>query len=629
MPRGVIDPSTPVGMKGFFVPEPLQIRGVSKTFGKKGSAMQALQPISLDIAPGEFLVIVGPSGCGKSTLLRLIGGLEQPTQGSIAIGSKQVDSVDPRCAIVFQEPRLFPWKKVTANIAVGARRLDRKPDPQVLVDRVGLSGFEQHYPNQLSGGMAQRVALARALIGGPQVILLDEPFAALDALTRLRMQDLVNDICGSVGSTVVMVTHDIDEALHLADRIVVMSPRPGTIVEEISIDTPRPRERGDAHLAALRARILRHFGFETCTESAAVVAATPADRQLLKSTIEQGDLSFMNRRRFTLMGASALGLGALGVVPRFQHAAAQDAPGKIVLDYAFYNPSSLVLKEFGWIEEDVAADGVEIEWVWSAGSNKANEYLRSDAVDLGSTAGSAALLARANGSGIQTVYLYSQPEWSALVAPPGSDITTVEGLAGKKVAATKGTDPYFFLLRSLNEVGLSGNDVEVVNVQHADGKTALENGDVDAWAGLDPYMAQTEIEHGSTLFHRNIDFNSWGFLNARTKFLDEHPAYVTRILVQYERARQWIRDNPDEASAILARDADLSKDVADKELFERTNLDIDPVPGPTQTAVLEEIIPIFEAEDQLQPGADVNQALAELFNTTFIEEAIAQSGAGS
>ncbi|MCA9861181.1 MAG: aliphatic sulfonate ABC transporter substrate-binding protein, partial [Thermomicrobiales bacterium] len=274
-------------------------------------------------------------------------------------------------------------------------------------------------------------------------------------------------------------------------------------------------------------------------------------------------------------------------------------------------------------------DGVEIEWVWSAGSNKANEYLRSDAVDLGSTAGSAALLARANGSGIQTVYLYSQPEWSALVAPPGSDITTVEGLAGKKVAATKGTDPYFFLLRSLNEVGLSGNDVEVVNVQHADGKTALENGDVDAWAGLDPYMAQTEIEHGSTLFHRNIDFNSWGFLNARTKFLDEHPAYVTRILVQYERARQWIRDNPDEASAILARDADLSKDVADKELFERTNLDIDPVPGPTQTAVLEEIIPIFEAEDQLQPGADVNQALAELFNTTFIEEAIAQSGAGS
>lgn len=264
-------------MKGCFVPERLQIKGVSKTFGKNGSATQALLPISLDIVPGEFVVIVGPSGCGKSTLLRLIGGLETPTRGTISIGTRTVDSVDPRCAIVFQEPRLFPWKKVEANVSVGARRMTGKADPQILLDKVGLTGFEQYYPNQLSGGMAQRVALARALIGGPEVILLDEPFAALDALTRLRMQDLVNDVCGSIGSTVVMVTHDIDEALHLADRIVVMSPRPGTIVEEITLDTPRPRERGDAHLAALRSRILRHFGFDTCTGSAAMVAATAAD----------------------------------------------------------------------------------------------------------------------------------------------------------------------------------------------------------------------------------------------------------------------------------------------------------------------------------------------------------------
>lgn len=259
------------------MPEQLHIRGVSKVFGKNQSAMQALQPVTLDIAPGEFVVIVGPSGCGKSTLLRLIGGLETPTTGSISIGDRLVDSVDPRCAIVFQEPRLFPWKRVDANVAVGARRLSKKPDPAVLIQKVGLDGFERHYPNQLSGGMAQRVALARALIGGPEVILLDEPFAALDALTRLQMQDLVNDVCGSVGSTVVMVTHDIDEALHLADRIVVMSPRPGTIEEEIFIDTPRPRERGDAHLAALRSQILRHFGFDTCTESAPVATATAAD----------------------------------------------------------------------------------------------------------------------------------------------------------------------------------------------------------------------------------------------------------------------------------------------------------------------------------------------------------------
>lgn len=333
----------------------------------------------------------------------------------------------------------------------------------------------------------------------------------------------------------------------------------------------------------------------------------------------------MNRRRFTVLSASALGLGTLGILPQVRPAAAQDAPKKIVLDYAFYNPSSLVLKEFGWLEADLAADGVDVEWVWSAGSNKANELLRSDATDFGSTAGAAALLARANGSDIKTVYLFSQPEWTALVIPPASDITEVAGLAGKKIAATKGTDPYFFLLRSLNEAGLSGNDVEVVNVQHADGKTALEKGDVDAWAGLDPYMAQTELEHGSTLLYRNIDFNSWGFLNARQKFIDAYPDYVTRVLAQYERARQWIIDNPAEASAILARDAELSQEVADLELFERTNLAIDPVPGPTQTAVLEQIIPIFEAENQLQPGSDVTQALAELYDTTFIEQVVAGS----
>src|SRR5687768_596234 len=244
----------------------------------------------------------------------------------------------------------------------------------------------------------------------------------------------------------------------------------------------------------------------------------------------------LNRRRFARLGAATL---AAPAVLRFgRSASAQETPEKIVLDYAYYSPTSLVLRRFGWLEEELGAEGIEIEWVLSAGSNKANEYLRSDAVDFGSTAGAAALLARANGSAIKAVYIYSQPEWTALVAPQGSEITSIEQLDGKKVAATKGTDPYFFLLRSLNSVGLSASDVEVVNLQHADGKTALERGDVDAWSGLDPHMAQTELEQGSVLFYRNIDFNSYGFLNAREEFLEKHPSYVPRILAAYERARQ-------------------------------------------------------------------------------------------
>ena len=303
-------------------------------------------------------------------------------------------------------------------------------------------------------------------------------------------------------------------------------------------------------------------------------------------------------------------------------AAAAETPREIRLDYAYYNPSSLVLLRFGWLEEEFADEGITIKWVWSAGSNKANEYLRSEAIDFGSTAGSAALLARANGSPIRTVYLYSKPEWTAIVVPQDSEITAVEQLKGKKIAATKGTDPYFFLLQALNSVGLSQRDVEIINLQHADGKIALERGQVDAWAGLDPYMAQAELEGSARILYRNIDFNTWGFLNAREEFLEKYPAYVTRVLAQYERARQWILDNPNEAAQILAEEAKLTIEVAERELFERTVLAIDPIPGEVQAEVLTAIIPIFEAENQLSPGADPYKALAELFATQFITQVV-------
>ncbi len=328
----------------------------------------------------------------------------------------------------------------------------------------------------------------------------------------------------------------------------------------------------------------------------------------------------LSRRQFALGAASLPLAAALGTaVTRRRTAAQEGAPETIKLDYAYYNPSSLVLRRQGWLEEDLTADGVSVEWVLSAGSNKANEFLRSDAIDFGSTAGSAALLAKANGSEIQTVYIYSKPEWAALVVAADSEITDVAGVAGKKVAATKGTDPYFFLLQTLNAHGLAQKDIEVINLQHADGKTALERGDVDAWSGLDPHMAQTELEQGSKLIYRNIDFNTYGFLNARQKFLEEYAAYVPRVLTQYERARAWILENPDETAQILAEEASLSIEVAKKELVERTVLDLSPVPGEAQTAALTPVIPIFEAENQLTPGADANEALANLYAPEWIQ----------
>ncbi|MBA3450501.1 MAG: aliphatic sulfonate ABC transporter substrate-binding protein [Chloroflexia bacterium] len=310
------------------------------------------------------------------------------------------------------------------------------------------------------------------------------------------------------------------------------------------------------------------------------------------------------------------GAAALGVLPALARTApaigAQENPATVRLDYAYYNPSSLALRRFGWLEEALQEQGIGVEWVFSAGSNKANEYLRAEAIDFGSTAGAAALLARANGSPIKTVYIFSKPEWAALVVPADSPLTAVTDLAGKKVAATKGTDPYFFLLRSLNEAGLSGADVEVINLQHADGRTALERGEVDAWAGLDPMMAASEIDAGSTLLYRNIDFNTYGFLNANEAFITQYPELTATVLETYERARQWILENPDEAAQILSEEAKISTEVAERELFERTVLDIDPVPGETQTEVLRAVIPIMVAENQVKPGTDLEAVLAEL-----------------
>lgn len=324
----------------------------------------------------------------------------------------------------------------------------------------------------------------------------------------------------------------------------------------------------------------------------------------------------MTARRFTSLVAIA---GLLIPLLAACGAPSTAKPQEIRLDYAYYNPSSLVLKKFGWLEQDLKADGIGVKWVLSAGSNKANEFLRSDAVDFGSTAGAAALLAKANGSPIETVYIYSKPEWTALVVGKDSPITDVTQLKGKKIAATKGTDPYFFLLRTLRQAGLSGSDVEIVNLQHADGKTALERGQVDAWAGLDPFMAQTELEQGSKLIYRNIDFNSYGFLNVRSAFVQQYPSYVTRVLQQYERARQWILANPDQAAQILADEAKLSLPVAKRELVDRTVLTESPVPGDKQTAVLKEIIPVFVAENQVKAGTDVDAALKGLLAPQFIQ----------
>ena len=220
----------------------------------------ALADVSLQVEQGEFVSLIGPSGCGKTTLLRLIAGLDTPQQGSLRIAGEPIAGPSHERGYVFQQGALFPWASVAKNIATGlkargvyAEQRHRVPE---FIDLVGLTGFEQAYPHQLSGGMAQRVAIARALINEPQVLLLDEPLGALDAFTRIELQDKLLDLWRRLGSTMVLVTHDIDEAIYLSDRIVIMTPRPGRISEIIEVDFDRPRARDDARFLQLRARIL-------------------------------------------------------------------------------------------------------------------------------------------------------------------------------------------------------------------------------------------------------------------------------------------------------------------------------------------------------------------------------------
>ncbi len=286
------------------------------------------------------------------------------------------------------------------------------------------------------------------------------------------------------------------------------------------------------------------------------------------------------------------------------------------IDFATYNPLSLIIKEKGWLEFTLAGKGVTVKWLQSAGSNKANEALRAGAVDVGSTAGSAALLARANGSPIKTISIYSQPEWSALVTSAGSAITSVADLKGKKVAATKGTDPYFFLVQALEAAGLSTKDVTVENLQHADGRAALANGSVDAWSGLDPIMATAEHE-GATLFYRNLDFNTYGFLNATESFLKEKPELAQAVVDAYEKARIWAAKNPEETAQILADAAGLKPEVAKTVILERSNLDVSGVPGDKQRKVLAAVGPTFVELGDVKNQADVDTALEQLLDDSL------------
>ena len=317
-------------------------------------------------------------------------------------------------------------------------------------------------------------------------------------------------------------------------------------------------------------------------------------------------MTFTRRSLAPLFGAIALGASSAIAAP---------APREVRIDWATYNPVSLVLKDKRFLEDEFAKDGIGVRWVQTLGSNKALEFLNAGSIDFGSTAGAAALIARINGNPIKSVYVYSRPEWTALVTRKDSGVSKVEDLKGKRVAVTRGTDPHIFLVRTLAAAKLTERDVRLVLLQHPDGRTALERGDVDAWAGLDPMMAAAEIESGAVLFHRDKAANTWGILNVREAFAKDHPEIVNRVLAAYERARKWSLDNPAELRRILGQATGLAAPIVERQL-ERTELTHSTIGEHQRETILQAGLALKEA-GVLPVETNVAQAVDDLVDRRF------------
>lgn len=313
-------------------------------------------------------------------------------------------------------------------------------------------------------------------------------------------------------------------------------------------------------------------------------------------------------RRLLLAASVATGLTVLA-----NGAIAQ--PKEIKIDFATYNPVSLLLKDKGFLEKELEKDGIKVRWVQSLGSNKALEFLNAGSIDFGSTAGAAALIGKINGNPIKSIYVYSRPEWTALVTRKDTGIAKVEDLKGKRVAVTRGTDPHIFLVRALQEAKLTEKDVKLVLLQHPDGRTALERGDVDAWAGLDPLMAAAEVETGAQLFYRNAGANTWGVLNVSEAFAKENPALVERVLKAYEEARKYALANKDELKKSLIAYTKLAEPVIERQL-ERTELTHSSIGQPQVDTILAAGLALQQA-GVITPETNVRAAVDSLIDRRF------------
>jgi sulfonate transport system substrate-binding protein len=295
-------------------------------------------------------------------------------------------------------------------------------------------------------------------------------------------------------------------------------------------------------------------------------------------------------------------------------------PSEVSVDYSYYNPLSLVIRRFSWLEKEFKPDHVPVRWVFTSGSDLALKYLQADSVNISSSASLSSVFSRARGNRIKSVYVFARPEWVALLVNRDSPINSINDLKGKRIAATPGTDPYFFLLRALKAAGLHKEDVEIVPLQHADGKMALERNNVDAWSGLYPYAGMSQLENGSRVFYRNILYNSYGVLNVSEDFVHQYPEAVFRVLSVYEKARKWALRHPDDLEAIYAEELKVSLAVSRLVLSKYDFFN--PVIDRNDMAMLRAASRVLTDGELISPDTDLDKLIPDLVDRDIILKVI-------
>ncbi len=486
----------------------LKLEHVGKQFKNGQRHKTVVEDISLDIKPGEFVVLLGPSGCGKSTLLKIMAGLEKPTAGTIMHDNIPVQRPDQKRGMVFQQFALFPWLTVFENIAFGLRlRNSSEEVVQKTVNRycnlTGLTSVQHQYPHTLSGGMQQRVAIARTLANDSEIILLDEPFGSLDVQTRSQMQEFLANLWEEERKTMVMVTHDIEEAIYLADRIVVMETKPGRIKEIVVPNFARPRDP-DIKFSQEFSDLKKHLSY--IIQSEAMKAAWDSNKREAKKPVRIG----IN----VWPGTAALHLGQ---------------------DLGYFTQADLDIE---LVNVEKHAERYE---AWQAGD-----------IDLLDTTLDTAVLLKERVPDLEIV-LIKDVSYGGDALLARSEYKSVPDLRGKTIAAEKGWVSHFFLLYLLHQNGMSSKDVNIVDMKSSDIGSAIIAGKVDAGVVWEPWLSKTlELSDTQILADTREHKILYDCIVAKKSFLEQYPDLPHKLAVAWRQSLQYLLEHPNEAEKIIS-----------------------------------------------------------------------------